>query len=35
MVRLASAQAACLAGQRLEAMLQGEVLFLAAEEAAR
>jgi cytochrome b pre-mRNA-processing protein 3 len=34
-VRLAAAQAACLAGQRLEAMLQGEFLFLAAEEAAR
>lgn len=35
LVRLALAQAACLAGQGLEAMLRGEVVFLAAEEAAR
>ncbi len=35
MVRLARAQAACLAGQGLDAMLGGSVAFLAAEEAAR
>jgi len=35
LVRLARAQAACLAGQGLDAMLRGEVVFLPAEEAAR
>jgi cytochrome b pre-mRNA-processing protein 3 len=35
LVRLAGAQAASLAGQGLDAMLRGEVTFLAAEEAAR
>jgi cytochrome b pre-mRNA-processing protein 3 len=35
LVRLAWAQAGCLAGQALEALLRGEVRFLAAEEAAR
>jgi cytochrome b pre-mRNA-processing protein 3 len=35
LVRLAWAQAACLAAQGLEALLRGEVRFLAAEEAAR
>ncbi|WP_428536672.1 ubiquinol-cytochrome C chaperone family protein [Rhodopila sp.] len=35
LVRLAAAQAACLAAQPLDAMLNGEVHFLAAEQAAR
>jgi cytochrome b pre-mRNA-processing protein 3 len=35
LVRLAMAQAACLAGQGLDAMLRGEVVFVPAEEAAR
>ena len=35
LVRLAKAQAACLAGHGLDAMLRGEVTFLPAEEAAR
>jgi cytochrome b pre-mRNA-processing protein 3 len=35
LVRLAAAQAAYLAGQGLDAILGGELLFLAAEEAAR
>jgi cytochrome b pre-mRNA-processing protein 3 len=35
LVRLARAQDACLAGQRLDALSQGEVTFLPAEEAAR
>ena len=35
LVRLAAAQAACLAAQGMDAMLRGEVVFLAAGEAAR
>jgi cytochrome b pre-mRNA-processing protein 3 len=35
LVRLAGAQAACLAGQGLDALLRGELQFLPAEEAAR
>ncbi|MDR3531662.1 MAG: ubiquinol-cytochrome C chaperone family protein [Rhodopila sp.] len=35
MARLAVAQAACLAGQRLDALLRGDIHFLPAEEAAR
>ena len=35
LLRLARAQAACLAAQGLERMLRGEVTFLSAEEAAR
>jgi cytochrome b pre-mRNA-processing protein 3 len=33
--RVATAQAACLAGQGIEAMLRGDIHFLPAEEAAR
>lgn len=35
LVRMAVAQAACLAGQGLDAMMRGEVTFLPAKEAAR
>jgi cytochrome b pre-mRNA-processing protein 3 len=35
LVRLAGAQAACLAGQGLDALLRGDVLFVPAAEAAR
>jgi cytochrome b pre-mRNA-processing protein 3 len=35
LVRLARAQAACLAGQGLDALLQGELRFLPAQEAAQ
>jgi cytochrome b pre-mRNA-processing protein 3 len=35
LVRLAMSQAACLAGQGVDALLRGDIRFLPAEEAAR